>query len=103
MLAGEVSFFSSQAGNRDSTLPFQKPDHGRYRVLGGNRDAYVHMVRHQVSLDNLTLLLPARGRSHPVPDAFGRKSLFAAVWVRTQTNITNTTWYLQSHLEWDRL
>jgi len=25
--ACEVSFFPSQAGNRDRTLPFQKPDH----------------------------------------------------------------------------
>ena len=60
MLAGEVSFFTSQAGNRDRTLPFQKPDHGRYRVLRGDRDAHVHMVRHQVSFDNLALLLPSQ-------------------------------------------
>jgi len=29
-------------------------------VLGRNRDAHVHMVRHQVSFDNLALLLPSQ-------------------------------------------
>ena len=41
-------------------LPFRKPDYRRHRVLGWNRDAHVHMVRHQVTLDNLALLLPSQ-------------------------------------------
>src|SRR5258708_5879252 len=60
MLTSEVSFFTSQAGDGNRTLPFQKPDHRRDRMLGGNRDAHVHMVWHQVPFDNLALLLPGQ-------------------------------------------
>ena len=60
MLAPEVPFFTAQAGNGDGALPFHKPDHRRHRVLGGNRDAHVHMVRHQVAFDDLALLLPSQ-------------------------------------------
>jgi hypothetical protein len=43
-----------------SALPFQKPDHRSHRVLGGNRDTHVYMVRHQVPLQNLALFLPGQ-------------------------------------------
>ena len=46
MLAREVSLFTGQAGDSDGTLPFQKSDHGRHRVLRWNRDAHVNMVWH---------------------------------------------------------
>jgi hypothetical protein len=39
---------------------FQKPDHRRDRMLRRNRDAHMHMVWHQVPLDNLALLLPSQ-------------------------------------------
>jgi hypothetical protein len=49
MLAGETSLFTGQAGDREGTLPFQKSDHRRHRVLRWNRNAHVNMVWHQVS------------------------------------------------------
>ena len=60
MLTCEVSLFAAQAGDRDGILAFQRPDHGRHRVLGPNRDAHVHMVRHQVAFDDLALFLPSQ-------------------------------------------
>ena len=57
VLAREVSFFTAHAGNSDGTLPFQKPDHRSYRVLGWNGDAHVHMVWHQMPLNDLAFLL----------------------------------------------
>ena len=57
MLAREVSFLAAQAGDGDGALPLQKPDHRRDWVLGWNCDAHVHVVRHQVTLDDLALLL----------------------------------------------
>src|SRR2546423_10954623 len=57
MLTREVSLLSAQSGNGNSALPLQKPDHRRNRVLGRNRNTHVHMVWHQVSFQNLTLLL----------------------------------------------
>jgi hypothetical protein len=50
MLAREVPFFAAQSGNRNGTFPLEKPDHGSHRVLRGNGDAHVHMVRHEVPL-----------------------------------------------------
>src|SRR5258707_1550801 len=60
MFAREIPLLPAQPGNSDRTLPFQKPDHGSHRVLGGNRDTHVHMVRHQMPFDNLALLLPGQ-------------------------------------------
>ena len=60
MLACEISLFAVQAGNRDGALPFQEPDHRSYWVLGRSGDAHVHVVWHQVSLYDLTLLLPSQ-------------------------------------------
>jgi hypothetical protein len=60
MLAGEVSFLAVHSSNRDGALAFQEPDHGSYRVLGWNGDAHVHVVWHQVSLNDLALLLPSQ-------------------------------------------
>ena len=44
----------------DRALPFQKPDHRRHWVFWGNGDAHMHMVRHQMALDNLAFLLPGQ-------------------------------------------
>src|ERR1035438_9033683 len=60
MLACEVSFFTAQTGDCDSTLPLQKSDDRSHRMLGWNRDTHMHMIRHQVTLDNLAFLLPGQ-------------------------------------------
>src|SRR5688572_18721210 len=60
MLAREVALLAAQPGDGDGALPFQKSDHGCHRMLGGNRDTHMHMVRHQVALDDLALLLPSQ-------------------------------------------
>src|SRR6266851_2469604 len=46
VLAGEVSFFTAQASDRDGALPFQKADHRCHRVLGWNRYAHMDVIRH---------------------------------------------------------
>src|SRR6202051_2493078 len=58
MFAREIPLLTAQPGNGDCTLPLHKSHHGSHRVLGGNRDTHMHMVRHQMSFNNLTLLLP---------------------------------------------
>src|ERR1700674_365987 len=84
MLAGEVSLFTGQAGDGDGTFPFQKSDHRRHRVLRWNRDAHVNMVWHQVSLNDLALLLfgqgvedcaqlPTRLAKDGLPSSFGHE------------------------------
>jgi len=60
MFTREIPLLPAQPGNSNCALPLQKSDHRSYRVLGGNRDAHMHMVRHQVYFDNLTLLLPCQ-------------------------------------------
>src|SRR5918995_3459476 len=66
MLAREISFLAAQPGNRNRTLPFKKPDHRRYRVLGRNGDAHVYMVWHEMPFQNLAFLLP-RQRMENLP------------------------------------
>jgi hypothetical protein len=61
MLAREISLFAAQSGYRYRALPFQKPNGRRHRVLGGDGDAHVHMVRHQMALQDLAFLLPGQG------------------------------------------
>src|SRR6266513_22223 len=58
VLASEIPLLATQAGHRYGALPFQKSDHRGHRILRRNRDAHVHMVRQQVSLNDLALLLP---------------------------------------------
>ena len=60
MLPREVSLLAAQSGYGDSALPFQKPDHRGHRVLGGNRDAHMHVIRHQMAIQNLALFLPGQ-------------------------------------------
>src|SRR5256885_143704 len=61
VLAREIPLLATQAGHRYGALPFQKSDHRGQRILRRNRDARVHMVRQQVSLNDLALLLPRQG------------------------------------------
>src|SRR5207302_2971186 len=73
VLAREIPLFATQAGHRYGALPFQKSHHRSDRILRGNRDAHVHVVRQQVSLDDLALLLPpVRGRFLPAGGALGQ-------------------------------
>ena len=58
MFTREIPLLAAQSGNRNRTLPFQKPDHRSHRVLGGNRDAHMYMVWHQMPFENLAFLLP---------------------------------------------
>src|SRR5487761_794099 len=60
VLADEIPFPAIQSGHSDGALPFQKPDHRSHRVLGGNCDADMHMVRYQMPFENLALLLPGQ-------------------------------------------
>jgi hypothetical protein len=95
MLAAKTALPAAEASDGDRTLPLQKSDHRRDRMLGRNRDAHVDMVRHEVPLDDLALLCRASPwKIAPSCRRVGRKWLSAASWG------TNTTWYLQSHCEW---
>src|SRR5690349_16207696 len=60
MLPCKVALLTVQASDSHRTLPFEKPDHRRHRIFWGNSDAHMHMVRHQMTLDNLALLLPGQ-------------------------------------------
>jgi hypothetical protein len=60
MLAREVPLLAAQSGYGDGALPFQKSDHRRDRMLGGNRDAPMHVIRHHMAIQNLALFLPGQ-------------------------------------------
>ena len=60
MLPREVSLLAAQSGYGDSALPFEKPDHRGHRVLRGNRYTHMHVIRHQMSIQNLALFLPGQ-------------------------------------------
>jgi hypothetical protein len=60
VLAREVLLSTTQSSYGDCTLSLQQPDHRGYRVLRRNRDAQVHLVWPQMSLDNLPFFLPSQ-------------------------------------------
>ena len=60
MLAREIPLLAAQSGYGNGALPFEKPDHRGHRMLGGNGDAHMHMVRHQMAIQNLALFLPGQ-------------------------------------------
>jgi hypothetical protein len=60
VLAREISLFATHSGYGGRALPFQKPDHRSHRVLGGNRDTHMHVIRHQMAIQNLALFLPGQ-------------------------------------------
>ena len=85
MLARKVALLAAQASDGDRTLPFEKPDHRCHRLLGRNGDAHMHVVRHQMALDNLAFLLPgqrvedrtqlpARLPENGLPTSFGHEN-----------------------------
>ena len=77
MLPREVSLLPGQSGYGDSALPFEKPDNRGHRALGGNCDTHMHVVRHQMSIQNLALFLPGQGVKDfsQVPTRFSEKHL----------------------------
>src|SRR5215469_14153652 len=94
VLAREILFAATQSSHGDRALPLQEPDDRGHRVLRRNRNAHVHMVRLQMSFEDLAFLLPARAWK-----------ISPSCW-RTFPNTTfrrrlgmKTTWYLQSHFE----
>ena len=58
MLAREIPLLAAQSGYGNSALPLEKPDHRGHRMLGGNGDAHMHVVWHQMAIQNLALFLP---------------------------------------------
>jgi hypothetical protein len=60
MPAREISLFATPSGYGHRALPFQKPDHRSYRVLGGNRDTRMHVIRQQRAIQNLANFLPGQ-------------------------------------------
>jgi hypothetical protein len=60
MLAREISLFATPSGYGRRALPFQKPDHRSHRVLGGNRDTRMRVIRHQMAIQNLASFLPGQ-------------------------------------------
>jgi len=60
VLAREISLLAPHSGYGDRALPFQKPDYRGHRVLGGNRDTHMDVIRHQMAIQNLALFLPGQ-------------------------------------------
>jgi hypothetical protein len=61
---GRNSIDSLQARQQQACLilllPLAKPDHRGHQVFGGNRDTPLHVIRHQMSIQNLAFLLPGQ-------------------------------------------
>ena len=79
--------------------PFETPNHRCHRIVRRNLNTHMHMIRHQTALYKMR---------HSCCRASSWK-IGPRNW-RISPNITfrrylgtKTTWYLQSHLEWDRL
>ena len=98
MLAAKIALLPAQASDCNCALTLQKSDHRRDWVLGRNRNTHVHVVRNEVSFQNLALLLPGQR----VKDRAQLATGLSEDGLRRLLG-TNTTWYLQSHFEWVRL
>ena len=61
VLTREVLLTTAQSGYGNRAFPLQEANDRGHRVLRGNRNTHVHMVWPQMSLDNLTFLLPGQG------------------------------------------
>ncbi len=58
MLTGKVLLSPAKpARNLNRALPLQVPDHVRHRVLRRNADAYMNVIAHQMTFDNLRFLV----------------------------------------------
>ena len=60
MLAREVPFFAALSGHRNGALPFREPNHRGDRMLRGNRNAIMHVVRHRLPFENQAFFLPGQ-------------------------------------------
>src|SRR5437660_5124128 len=70
VLARQIPLFATQAGSslwRSSLLEIRSRGH---RILRRDRDAHVHMVRQQVSLNDLALLLPRQCAKYFITSSF---------------------------------
>ena len=67
VFAREVPLLSAQSCDRNGTLSFQKPHHGRHRVLRRDGDAHMHRVRHEMPFHNLAFLLLRQGVENRSP------------------------------------
>src|SRR5207245_11268391 len=84
-------------GNVDRRFPLEKAHHLRHRVLRGNGEEHVHVIRHHVPLFNSTFLLLGQ-RTEDLPEMPP-----PLMGERFPTNFgINTTCYLQSHVAWPR-
>src|SRR5215470_2437817 len=88
VLTREITLPAAQAGHRDRALPLEKADHRGHRVLRGNSDAHMHMVRHQVPFDDLALFLTCQRMEDfsQLPTRL-TKALCDVVWERTPHGI----------------
>ena len=68
MLAREVSLLAAESGHRKGALPLQEPDHRSDRMLRGNRNAHMHVVRHQMAFENLAFFRELSARTRLVAD-----------------------------------
>jgi hypothetical protein len=99
MLTREVALLAPKLscyGNR--TLAFQEANHLRNGILGRDGQTHMHMIRHDMTLNNLTLLLAGQGmedRSQLPPNL--------AIQLAPPSLGTKMTWYLQSQRECARL
>ena len=65
MLAREVLLPAPKGpSHMNGTLPLEKTDHLRHRILRRNRDQHMHMIPQQMPLNDLALLLPGKLVEH---------------------------------------
>ena len=57
VFAGEVPLLSAKPCNCNCALSFQETNHGSNGVFGRDRDGHVHVVHHQMPLQDLAFLL----------------------------------------------
>ncbi len=88
-----VSFPHSRA-MAIALFPSRNPITEATGCLRRNRDAHVHMVRHQVSLQNLAFLLFRQRMENraQLPADIARRSLSVAVWARILRDTCSPIW-----------
>ena len=58
MLPGEIALLAAKLPSHgDSALPFEKTYHRSHRVLRGNRDTHMNMIRKQMPFQYLAFFL----------------------------------------------
>src|SRR5215469_15001423 len=89
VFAREVPLLSGKPCDGNRALPFQKTDHRSDWMLRRNRDAHVHVIRHQWPPPIRPLLLLPR----PWKNGPSCRRIFPKIAFRRRLG-TNTTWYL---------